>query len=156
MNAVMDEEPVVIGSVEAKAQGRKTYFTGKPCKRGHIDQRLVANANCVQCNRDNSDAFNAQRRGRPPGTSMHTEGFTRDPAMWPDDGGKLRVPIYDHNFGQKRLVRRVGWTNCLGRDPVHRIFSADVARERICTSCKTRQSTADLFQPRTCGARARG
>lgn len=63
-------------------------------------------------------------------------GFTPDPKRWPDDGGAKRVAIYDHNFGQKRLVRRVGWTNCLGDLPLHRIFSYDVVRERICTSCK--------------------
>jgi hypothetical protein len=27
----------------------KRYFTGKPCKRGHIAERLVSNSTCVEC-----------------------------------------------------------------------------------------------------------
>jgi hypothetical protein len=29
--------------------GSKRYFTGKPCKRGHVSERLVINHRCVQC-----------------------------------------------------------------------------------------------------------
>lgn len=87
----------------------------------------------------------SRRVGRPPAV---IENFTPDPDRWPDDGGAKRVGIYDHICNPPRLVRRVGWTNCLGESPTHRIFSFDVARERICTTCKTRQSALDLFQPR--------
>lgn len=34
---------------EAKAQGSSFYYTGKPCKRGHLSPRFVASQNCVQC-----------------------------------------------------------------------------------------------------------
>lgn len=33
----------------ALAQGLKRYFTGDPCKRGHVAERFVANNYCVQC-----------------------------------------------------------------------------------------------------------
>lgn len=33
---------------EAKAQGLKRYFTGKPCDKGHISERYTAGA-CVKC-----------------------------------------------------------------------------------------------------------
>ena len=33
----------------AKAEGKKTYFTGKPCIRGHIAERRVDGKVCVQC-----------------------------------------------------------------------------------------------------------
>lgn len=36
--------------LEAKLQGAARYFTGKPCKHGHITDRLVSGA-CVECNR---------------------------------------------------------------------------------------------------------
>ena len=35
---------------EALATGAKTYFTGKPCKRGHIDKHWTG-AGCVTCAR---------------------------------------------------------------------------------------------------------
>jgi hypothetical protein len=43
----MDRE--IISRSEAKAQGLKTYFTGKPCKHGHVAIRLVSNGSCRQC-----------------------------------------------------------------------------------------------------------
>ena len=33
---------------EAKSLGKKTYFTGKPCKRGHIAERRVSSWVCIQ------------------------------------------------------------------------------------------------------------
>ncbi|HXP48644.1 MAG TPA: hypothetical protein VN922_01755, partial [Bacteroidia bacterium] len=34
---------------DAKALGLKNYFTGVPCKNGHIDLRYVCNHKCVAC-----------------------------------------------------------------------------------------------------------
>lgn len=39
----------VISCKEAKAQGLTMYYTGKPCKHGHIAQRLVVNGTCYEC-----------------------------------------------------------------------------------------------------------
>ncbi len=39
----------VISKPEAIAQGLDYYFTGKPCKNGHLSRRLVSNRNCEQC-----------------------------------------------------------------------------------------------------------
>lgn len=34
---------------EAKLLGKSTYYTGKPCKRGHLSPRRVSNNLCIQC-----------------------------------------------------------------------------------------------------------
>jgi hypothetical protein len=34
---------------EARALGLKRYSTGKPCKNGHISERVVSNKTCVEC-----------------------------------------------------------------------------------------------------------
>lgn len=39
-----------VSRAEAKLTGAKRYFTGKPCKYGHIVERFVANETCVECN----------------------------------------------------------------------------------------------------------
>lgn len=39
----------IIGRADAKALGLKRYFTGKPCKHGHIAERFVSGP-CVECN----------------------------------------------------------------------------------------------------------
>ena len=41
----------IISRAEAKAKGLKRYFTGKPCKHGHVAERQVFNATCVKCER---------------------------------------------------------------------------------------------------------
>ena len=33
----------------AQEKGLKWYFTGEPCSRGHIAQRLTANSKCRRC-----------------------------------------------------------------------------------------------------------
>lgn len=42
---------IVIFRKQAKEQNLLRYFTSKPCKHGHIDERLVSNGTCCECNR---------------------------------------------------------------------------------------------------------
>ena len=39
----------IITRQEAVQLGLSRYFTGKPCKRGHVSQRTTVNGTCVQC-----------------------------------------------------------------------------------------------------------
>jgi 5-methylcytosine-specific restriction endonuclease McrA len=39
----------IVTRAEAKAAGLKRYYTGKPCKRGHMTERLTSNLTCVEC-----------------------------------------------------------------------------------------------------------
>jgi hypothetical protein len=39
----------IISRSEAKQQNLKRYFTGEPCKRGHIAERITAKSYCVEC-----------------------------------------------------------------------------------------------------------
>jgi hypothetical protein len=41
----------IISKAEAKAKGLRLYFTGKPCKHGHVAEREVFNATCAECER---------------------------------------------------------------------------------------------------------
>jgi hypothetical protein len=36
----------------AIAAGRTTYFTGKPCKYGHVEDRYTLDGVCVECRRN--------------------------------------------------------------------------------------------------------
>lgn len=42
-------EGALITRKEAKNLGLKRYFTGKPCKHGHVDERYVNAGNCCRC-----------------------------------------------------------------------------------------------------------
>lgn len=41
--------PEVISLKDARAKGEKFYFTGVPCKNGHLSKRRVINTRCFQC-----------------------------------------------------------------------------------------------------------
>jgi hypothetical protein len=41
----------IISRDEAKALGLKRYFTGEPCKHGHIAERYVSSGDCLECGR---------------------------------------------------------------------------------------------------------
>lgn len=51
-------ELTIISRKEAISKNMSFYFTGKECSKGHVANRYVNSANCVQCNID----FHAKRR----------------------------------------------------------------------------------------------
>jgi len=56
----------IITRKEAIERGLKRYFTGKPCKNGHVEERHTKYRECMQCNREASNAtyrkWHAQKR----------------------------------------------------------------------------------------------
>ncbi len=52
----------IIPRKEAQRQGLKHYFTGKPCKHGHIVYRNTKTSKCTECDRIHSEIF---RREHP-------------------------------------------------------------------------------------------
>ncbi|WBF79636.1 hypothetical protein BNNNBJKE_00052 [Aeromonas phage vB_AdhM_DL] len=45
------EDHNIISRKEAKILGLRRYFTGLPCKHGHIAQREIGNGCCIECKR---------------------------------------------------------------------------------------------------------
>jgi 5-methylcytosine-specific restriction endonuclease McrA len=43
--------PDIISRTDAIARGLRRYFTGKPCRRGHIGERRVKDYVCLECER---------------------------------------------------------------------------------------------------------
>lgn len=51
---------------EARAQGLTRYYSGKPCKNGHLSERYVnGGGGCVQCMREGEDR-RRRAEGKPP------------------------------------------------------------------------------------------
>lgn len=44
--------PILLALQVARANGDLTYFTGKPCKHGHVSSRLTSTQVCVQCGKE--------------------------------------------------------------------------------------------------------
>ena len=53
---------LAISRDEARKQGLTRYFTGCPCKRGHIAERLVSNKRCAECANVQSNAWKKANR----------------------------------------------------------------------------------------------
>src|SRR5579872_2342906 len=52
----MADEPIpqtrpIVTRAQARADGLTHYFTGKPCKSGHVAERYLSNGSCVDCER---------------------------------------------------------------------------------------------------------
>lgn len=47
----------IISRAQAKAVGLKHYFTGKPCKHGHVAMRLVSAETCMICLAENTRRY---------------------------------------------------------------------------------------------------
>lgn len=58
---------------EAMAIGAKYYFTGVPCKHGHICLRKTK-GNCIECSRDEAHALNEKRKGQPKSEAAKAAG----------------------------------------------------------------------------------
>ena len=43
----MDDE--IVARAEALSRGLSRYFTGEPCRAGHVAERYTTSANCVEC-----------------------------------------------------------------------------------------------------------
>jgi len=52
----------IISRKEARTVGQKWYFSGTPCKYGHIDKRKVTNGHCFQCNREANSEWKADNQ----------------------------------------------------------------------------------------------
>lgn len=54
----------IVNRADAKASGLTQYFTGMPCKNGHIDQRWTCSARCKTCQRASSDSHYAKNKDK--------------------------------------------------------------------------------------------
>lgn len=74
---------IVLSRNDARARGMKRYFTGKPCKHGHVRERQVSDGNCVECALARARAYNGRNPGRgrainrPPPSTTFVEGQKR-------------------------------------------------------------------------------
>ena len=56
----------IISREQALQEGRARYFTGRPCKRGHLSERYVSNSACVACVAEKSSLIQARKANGVP------------------------------------------------------------------------------------------
>ena len=53
----------IISRAEARSRGLTRYFTGKPCKRGHVAERSVSSFGCLVCKNQLQKEYSARNPG---------------------------------------------------------------------------------------------
>jgi hypothetical protein len=98
---------------EAKAVGSKLYYTGKPCKHGHVAPREVKGT-CVECRRIEWAAANDRRKAQPKSEAAKQAGRryyeknkelvkARALARPPEALNKYRQKWQKNNTGKRNL-----------------------------------------------------
>jgi hypothetical protein len=107
---------------EAKASGLKHYFTGKPCKRGHIALRQTSALRCMECAKEKQ----AERMKDPEKRAKQIKIVT-------EYNKKRRAT--DSNFRMRDNEYRKKWTHKKMQDPE---YAAKVIKQNRIASAKRR------------------
>ena len=93
---------IVISRREAKQQGLPRYFTGNPCKHGHISERQTSKGECIRCKQiwqsNNSDTrkawHEANRERLRKKRNKNKEEVNRKKREWFSKVGHIRAKEY--------------------------------------------------------------
>jgi membrane-bound lytic murein transglycosylase len=95
----------IISRKDALSQGRKRYFTGKPCPNGHVCERLVSSWTCVRCTRNNAIRWQKENKEksneiRQKSVQKNKENVSRKQKEW-----REKNPEYFRNWRSKNKTK---------------------------------------------------
>ena len=134
----------IISRKDAKALGLTRYFTGKPCKHGHIAERDTGAGRCVECNRAWARAEDkAIRAGRPRKWYAANDGAASAAAWRKANPEKQRATDkrYRQRHPDERRTRQRSWRD---RNPDYAAEHREANRgkyQSYCASRRTRLNT---------------
>ena len=104
---------MVITRAEAKRRGLKRYFTGKPCKHGHVAERLLINGSCCECCRLKTAKFREEnpelaRKKYREWKAQNPEKAKAATAAWRECNPD-KVLQHAKNGYAKHRVKRLAW-----------------------------------------------
>lgn len=70
--------PTIISLADARSGGLAKYFTGKPCKNGHLSERHVTSSACIECCYHRTAAHRKQNPGRKRANDARYRANNRD------------------------------------------------------------------------------
>jgi hypothetical protein len=92
----LNDMPEIITPQKAFSAGLNKYFTGVPCKQGHICERYIRNGGCVQC------TSSAIRRWKDRNPEKIRQYWKKAKATDPD---RLRANLHRYRTANIELVR---------------------------------------------------
>lgn len=97
----------IITRAAARSRGLKFYFTGKPCKHGHVAQRSTKWKICVECDRERASERYARKAGKI--NAARKVRYANDPSY--RSASHARVKKWVRENKQKRKIIKDRWLN---------------------------------------------
>lgn len=104
--------PIANARSNAAKDGRARYFTGRPCKRGHIAERFVSNGRCVECARD--DRLKNGRKTRQSYAYARSQYDMYKRMVDAHEGKGAAVMRSRMRFWQRKMVERAPRETAVG------------------------------------------
>lgn len=113
MTTALDVAGLPQGPAEARRRGSKHYFTGKPCRFGHIAPRYTTNSKCAICMRDEVRRYYARhadhrRETHREWSRANAEQNRRQTAEYSARLAKAKAASGFTNADAKRVFERYG------------------------------------------------
>lgn len=106
-------QPSIISREDARSQGSKRYFTGKPCVHGHIAERYVSGATCCACDPIISSRYAHTEKGRRKAAAGQARYRQRHPDRIAAAFATPQAQIVRRRANQRHLEKRRGVVPCL-------------------------------------------
>lgn len=91
---------------EAKAAGALHYFTGKPCRRGHVVPRNVCNEGCTSCRRERRHA-RREEGIRELGTESYYNVLRERAQEMPSNSGEAKRQKHRRYRARRRAIKHL-------------------------------------------------
>ena len=133
----------IISRKEAKARGLTRYFTGKPCKHGHIAERDTGAGRCVECNRNWARAedkgIKAKRTRRYYASNIEVcREKARDYSK--TDKARKVQQLYRKKHPKKRRILQKAWRE---QNPDYAAEHREANRGKYQSYCASRRNRMD-------------
>lgn len=108
----------IISRKDAESLNLKRYFTGKPCKHGHISERLVSSRTCFECKRkydtnhkeEKSKYDTNHKEEKAKYYIDHKEEKTEYDRKWRKNNPR-KIAAYGARRRSSKLQRTPAWTD---------------------------------------------
>lgn len=118
-----------ISRKQAQAQGLKRYWTGKPCKHGHVETRYAATGICVGCTQQRTiERARRTHGGKPKPSRLLQPEFERRIREHFGDRYDLSQAIYT-DWNERVTV------TCLKHNHTWQAFPGNLTRGHGCPEC---------------------